>query len=116
MVGPMMMAIGAVLSVALAVRLRREVQLEHTIDGTENDGIPPAAGPRFDRRVISIIRSQPVAACAVVAVVGAAAVMVHAETTFAGSVPYGLAECGAVVLGFVFAGPPLGVRSRTCAV
>jgi len=84
------------------------------LDDVDLAGEPPA--PPFllglGERVIDVINAKPAIAAAIVASAAALAAMTHAETSPMAATPWGLLEAGAVVVGLLVLGPPLGLRGR----
>ena len=81
----------------------------------------PAQGGRADgalllaERSIEIVRRHPAPSCLALATLSALPAMSHAETTLSGAIPWGLAQAGSVVVGFIVLGPLLGLRPRRLA-
>jgi hypothetical protein len=61
---------------------------------------------------LDLVRDHPVAACTVVALVAGWTAMSHAETSIAGSLPWGITEIIAVVGSFATLRPALGLSAR----
>jgi hypothetical protein len=61
---------------------------------------------------IALVRRHQVVACGAATVVAAYGAMSRAETTLLASIPFGVAEAVAVVVGFLHVGPMLGLRER----
>jgi len=65
----------------------------------------------WGERAVTLIRRYPIVACAGVVAVGTFAAMSGAESTVVGSLPVGVLEAIAIVAGFTFLGPRLGLRT-----
>lgn len=106
-VGPAVM-IGAV---AVAIALLAKLDINPLAEATDERS-PRAGSAVLGERTVSIVQRHPVALCAAFAALSGLAAMSHAETTAVGSLPWGVLQAAAVVLGFAVLGPPLGLRER----
>lgn len=61
-------------------------------------------------RAIAVVRRHPVVSCTVIAALSVWPAMAHAETTFTGALPWGIAQAAAVIIAFIVLGPALGLR------
>jgi hypothetical protein len=69
----------------------------------------------FGERAMETVRHYPLVACGVVAAISATSAMAHAETTFTGALPWGIAQVVAVIGAFVLLGPALQLRHNDIA-
>jgi hypothetical protein len=63
-------------------------------------------------RALNWLSRWPRTWCATVAILAALTAMPHAETTASGELAWGAIQGAAVVVGFIFLGPALGLRRR----
>jgi hypothetical protein len=97
--------------VVVAIALLTKLGVNPLDEGTDARGARPGV-VAFGERTVDLVQRHPVAACASLAALSGLTAMSHAETTAVGSIPWGALQAGAVVLGFVLLGPPLGLRER----
>lgn len=97
--------------VAVAIGLLTKLGVNPLDEGTDVRGARPGV-VAFGEHTVDLVQRHPVAACASLAALSGLTAMSHAETTAVGSIPWGVLQAGAVVLGFVLLGPPLGLRER----
>jgi hypothetical protein len=98
---------GLVLATLLLPRLR----INRHDEATAGDAAPSPV-LALGERAIAVVRRHPVPSCALVAVVAGAGAMSHAETSVLAALPWGIGQALAVVVGYVWLGPSLGLRAR----
>jgi hypothetical protein len=98
-------------AVALAVALLAKLDVNPFAETTDERNPRPGIA-LLGERTVTIVQQHPVVPCAALAALAALAAMSHAETTAVGSLPWGLLQAAAVVLGFVVLGPSLGLREQ----
>jgi hypothetical protein len=102
---------GAIMIGAAAIAIATILRLRVNPSDDATDAQPNAAGLfGLAERAIGLIRGHPVVSCTAVAALSAWPAMTHAETTFAGALPWGVTQAATVVLAFVVLGPALGLR------
>jgi hypothetical protein len=95
------------LASALLIRSPRAISSATSIATRHLTGSTPFGGPE---RVARWIAEYSLLVLPILAVVGAAFAMSHAETNFAAAVPWGIGEAIAVVAGYLTLGRTLGWR------
>ncbi len=106
LVGGVTVMIGASGIAVVAIHRMRVNPADESADAHAASGGLLGVGERS----IALVKGHPIISCCTTACFTALLAMSHAETTFAGALPYGLTEAVAVVLGFFLLGPTLGLR------
>lgn len=101
----LMLIAAAALAITMATMLRRRSAEAEGPTARRSAG---ALG--VPERVIAFVQRYPWFAAVPAALLGSAIAMVHAETSFAGAVPWGAAEAAAVFGGLWLLGPSLDLR------
>jgi hypothetical protein len=105
-VGASIMLIGAALGIVAALRLR-----VNPSDDSPDDNAIAVGFFGCGEQCIGFVRRHPVVSCTTIAALSIFPAMAHAETTFAGALPWGLIQAATVVVAFAILGRPLELRA-----
>lgn len=107
LIGALLMTIVAVVGLTSSIKLHVNASCENIAMCSDQ----PRALIKIWESIINLVRRFPFSSLLFGTVTASAWVILHAETsTFVGALPWGVAEAVAVVAGFLFLGPILGLR------
>ncbi len=95
----------AIVAIGTTCRLR-----VNSADDTDDAPADPLLLFNLGEQLVAVVRRHPVSSCAVVAALSVWPAMTHAETSFAGALPWGITQAAAVVVAFIVLGPVLELR------